>query len=331
MFIRNTASKAKVVCNPAAALRSLGSTPRRFVQQRQDRPALHVQQPQQRWFSVSSLEIQKFSAMDSDWWDPQSNPLLPMNTIRVKYIRQAVQRFFSPNTTTTETSQPQQPPLAGLSALDIGCGGGLLSESLVRLGAHVTAIDPSVPLVQAAQAHADTFLLDPALLARLDYRGGVTAEDLVQQQQQQPDDENSNKFDIVCLLEVIEHATDPQALLQTAVQLLKPQGLLFISTMSPTLTSYLLTIVAAEHITGYVPGGTHDWNQYLHPHQVHDFLNQTNTTTNDDDTMQVQELDVQGMVLSRPPLCAGDWQWKLHPTDTSVNWIATYRKGDDTM
>jgi 2-polyprenyl-6-hydroxyphenyl methylase/3-demethylubiquinone-9 3-methyltransferase len=216
--------------------------------------------------------------------------------------------------------------------LDIGCGGGLLSESLVRLGAHVTAIDPSVPLVQAAQAHAETFLLDQNLLERLDYRGGVTAEDLLQQQQQQQqqqDENNKNKFDIVCLLEVVEHATDPQALLQTAVQLLKPQGLLFVSTMSPTLASYLLTIVAAEHITGYVPVGTHDWNQYLHPHQVYDLLNQNNnhhTITDDTDANDVQELDVQGMALSRPPLCAGDWQWKLHPTDTSVNWIATYRK-----
>jgi 2-polyprenyl-6-hydroxyphenyl methylase / 3-demethylubiquinone-9 3-methyltransferase len=258
--------------------------------------------------SVSANEVRKFSGMDRDWWDPQTNLLIPMNTIRVKYITTLCQAHF-PSRRRIDGSdsggEVERRPLHGLHALDIGCGGGLLSESLARLGAQtVTGIDPSHSLVAVAQEHAQ---LD-ARTRMIDYRGGCTAEDLVKSG-------GEARYDIVFLLEVIEHATDVDSLFQAASALLQPDGLLFVSTINRTIKSYFLTIVGAECLLRYLPVGTHDWNRYLSPREVQPLVA----------TAGLEQLDVSGMVLSRPPLF-GNWDWKLDPSDTDVNWIGAYRK-----
>lgn len=246
--------------------------------------------------SVSSNEVEKFSGMDKDWWDPKKNILIPMNTIRIKYIRQMVVQHLATSSSSL--------PLEGFSALDIGCGGGLLSESLARLGASVTGLDPSARLVQAAKQHAT---LD-ARTRNIDYQGGKTVEDFAEELP-------FKKYDIVCLLEVLEHSTDAASLLRASSALLKDDGLLFLSTINRTIKSHIGTIIGAEYIMGYVPVGTHDWHQYRSPEEVKDLMNQVG----------LDEHDVSGMVITKPPFF-GNWSWKLDPSDTDINWIGTYRK-----
>jgi 2-polyprenyl-6-hydroxyphenyl methylase / 3-demethylubiquinone-9 3-methyltransferase len=240
--------------------------------------------------SVSSQEVTKFSGMDDTWWDPRKNPLVSMNPIRVHYILDTLKRFKSLN----------DPPLLKLKALDVGCGGGLLSESLARLGASVTAIDPSTPLVERAQQHA---IHDPRTKS-IDYRGGVALEDLSDEQ-----------YDIICILEVIEHATDADSIFQAAASLLKPDGVLYISTMNRTWKSYALAIIGAEYVMGYLPIGTHDWNRFLSPQEVEERIKRAN----------LKAVDVSGMIMTAPRL-DGTWGWRLDPKDTDVNWIGAYRQ-----
>ena len=246
--------------------------------------------------SVSNTEIDKFSGMDQDWWDPQKNILIPMNVIRVNYIKTQCHRHF------------QKKSLQGLDALDIGCGGGLLSESLARLGAHVTGIDPSTSLVVAARQHAQ---LD-ARTRTINYRGGCSAEDLLLASSSA----SPPNFHVVCLLEVVEHAADVASLLRAASKLLRPDGILFVSTINRTLKSHLLTIVGAEYLMRYIPVGTHDWNKFLSPGEVEALVAGNGG---------LQQMDVSGMILTSPPIC-GSWNWKLDPNDTDVNWIGSYRK-----
>ncbi|CAB9513749.1 biosynthesis O-methyltransferase [Seminavis robusta] len=257
--------------------------------------------------SISQDEVSKFSGMDKDWWDPSFHPLIAMNPIRIRYILDIVQKQHS---ATTNHNNPNAPPLHNFKALDVGCGGGLLSESLARLGANVTAIDPSEALVQKAQEHAMQ-TGDPRL-RNIDYRGGLSVEELAATE----DDNHPLLFDVVCLLEVLEHASDVASLVQAASSLVKPDtGLLFVSTMNRTWKSHLLTIVGAEYIMGYVPRGTHDWNQYLAPQEVAQTM----------DGFGMEQVHVSGMVLTKPPLC-GQWDWKLDGNDTDVNWIGAYRR-----
>lgn len=255
--------------------------------------------------SVSQEEVKKFSGMDQNWWDPSFHPLIAMNPIRVQYILDLVKQQQQQQ----ESPGKISPPLQELKALDVGCGGGLLSESLARLGAQVTAIDPSESLVQMAQQHA-LHAGDPRL-KRIDYRGGTCVEELAAAASG-----SDEKYDIVTLLEVLEHVTNVPSLVEAATMLVKDDtGLLFVSTMNRTWKSHLLTIVGAEYIMGYVPRGTHDWNQYLSPQEV----------TNIMEGFGMERVDISGMVLSRPPLC-GDWDWKLDPNDTDVNWIGAFRR-----
>ena len=281
---------------------------------------------------VNETEVEKFTALSESWWDPRHNPLVHMNVIRMQYIQDQVRRATSAAATDTRAGvsvnekeigkssriQQQPPhhlsPLHGLTALDVGCGGGLLSESLARLGADTTGLDPSSALVQAAQAHAQSHL-PRTVQERLRYRTGITVQELAQQQQQK------DSFDLVFCLEVLEHVPDPASLLCAASQLLKPEtGLLFVSTINRTCQSWATTILGAEYVMRYLPIGTHRWEAYLSPPQVQDMLL----------PHHVHPVNVTGMVLppaSLPVLwMRNEWNWTLDPHNTNVNWIGCYQK-----
>lgn len=224
-------------------------------------------------------------------------------------------------------------PLNGLKALDVGCGGGLLSESLARLGANVTAIDPSKEVANAAYEHSQ---LDPTIANRIDYRGGTSVEDLAREMQiretantctsngqsESESQTSSPLFDVICILEVIEHATDPRSLIESAASLLKKPstghpnggdgGILFISTINRTAKSYAIAIVGGEYVTGKLPVGTHDWNQFKSPQEVHSLVG---------NYCGLREVNLSGMVL-KPPFF--DLRWELNTLDTDINWIGAY-------
>jgi ubiquinone biosynthesis O-methyltransferase len=266
-------------------------------------PRVHRNSRQWRKFSgsVSSTEVDKFSSLNDEWWDARKNPLIHMNAVRIQYIQNVVERHA--HSADGSSSRNRRSPLDGLEVLDIGCGGGLACESLARLGASVTGVDPSDSLIRAAKAHGQ---LDPQTQS-INYIGGYTAEQLALQQPE--------KFDVICLLEVVEHATNAPSLLHATAQLLKPNGLLFVSTINRTAKSYLLTILGAEYVMRYIPVGTHDWSKYLSPQEVNSLAAEA----------LLQNIDVSGMVLSRPPLF-GNWDWKLDRSDLDVNWIGSYVK-----
>jgi 2-polyprenyl-6-hydroxyphenyl methylase/3-demethylubiquinone-9 3-methyltransferase len=290
--------------------------------------------------SVSSAEVDKFSGMDQEWWDPQKNPLIYMNATRVQYIRTMVETELRltpspPSTTSTSTANATSNsssksrsslPFSGLKALDIGCGGGLLSESLARLGASVTGIDPSEKLLAAAQQHAAVQFGSSSNNNNRPTYLNTTAEELAASSADTGDGNTNTDtlFDMVCLLEVIEHASDQQSLLAAASALVKPGGLLFVSTINKTWKSHALAIVGAEYIMGYLPVGTHNWKQFLSPQQVQDYLA---AQTGDLLLEPVQGANsVTGMVLASPPWPGRCWDWKLDPNDTDVNWIGTYQR-----
>eukprot|EP00934_Nitzschia_sp_Nitz4_P004766 Nitzschia sp. Nitz4//scaffold4_size323378//74544//75386//NITZ4_000635-RA/size323378-processed-gene-0.337-mRNA-1//-1//CDS//3329553324//4756//frame0 len=253
--------------------------------------------------SVSQSEVGKFSDLSKSWWDPRKNPLIGMNSIRMEYIVKQV------NSQSSEVSDKvAASPLTGKKALDVGCGGGLLSESLARLGATVTGVDPSQELVEAAKLHGS---LHP-LTRNIDYRGGWSVEQLAASIEKEED-----KYDVVCLLEVLEHVTDVDSVISSIHQLLKPNGKLFLSTMNRTVKSHLVAILGAEYIMGYLPPGTHDWNDFRSPEEVQAILQRNG----------FEQEHVTGMVIpvTSPPLF-GNWNWKFDPNDTDINWIGTYHK-----
>jgi 2-polyprenyl-6-hydroxyphenyl methylase/3-demethylubiquinone-9 3-methyltransferase len=252
--------------------------------------------------SVSTEEVTKFSEMNQTWWDPRKNPLIGMNPVRVEYIVESLKQHGI-------TGDFDGRPLSHLKALDVGCGGGLLSESLARLGATVTAIDPSIPLVESAKQHSQRDLQTQSI----DYRGGVTIEDLSGSLLQQ-DDDSDHQYDVICILDVIEHVADVDSMLRAASKLLKPDGILFCSTINKTLKSHMITIVGAEYVMGYLPVGTHDWNLFQSPQDVRERMKRAG----------LAEIGVSGMVMTHPRL-DGTWAWRLEPTDTDINWIGSYR------
>lgn len=254
--------------------------------------------------SVSSEEVSKFSAMASTWWKVDHNPLISMNPIRMSFILQQIANQHKINIQQTSSSYK---PLSNLKALDVGCGGGLLSESLARLGANVTAVDPSEEVVKAARIHS----MKQNDTKDIDYKGGMSVEELANMK------EYRHSFDIVCVLEVIEHATDPKSLMQGAISLLKqptdthPGGMLFVSTINRTAKSYAVAIVGGEYLTQKLPIGTHDWKQFLSPKEVNLLVQ----------NFGMEEVDKKGMIL-KPPFW--DLKWYLDSNDFDVNWIGSY-------
>lgn len=192
--------------------------------------------------NLDPIEVERFERLASEWWDTSGKlrPLHAQGPARLGFIREALMRHF-------DRPSGGLKPLAGLTILDVGCGGGLVSEPLARLGATVTGIDPTTDSIAVARRHAEGQGL------AIDYRT-ASVEQLVA---------NGERFDAVVCMEVIEHVPDPAAFVKSLGQLVRPGGAIVMSTLNRTLKSYALAIVAAEYVLGWLPRGTHDWNRFV--------------------------------------------------------------------
>ncbi|KAI9359313.1 S-adenosyl-L-methionine-dependent methyltransferase [Zopfochytrium polystomum] len=209
--------------------------------------------------SIDASEVSKFAQASAEWWDPrgQFEMLHRMNPVRVRYIRDQVVRASPGSASATREELARMvKPFSGLSILDIGCGGGLLSESLARLGANVVGVDAAPENIAIATLHSRT---DP-MLQKPTYMAS-TAEAILEKG-------GEAQFDIVCSLEVVEHVRDPKKFIQTCMHLVKPGGLGVFSTINRTPASYLLTVVMAEQVLRWVPAGTHDHAKYVTPQEM---------------------------------------------------------------
>jgi 2-polyprenyl-6-hydroxyphenyl methylase/3-demethylubiquinone-9 3-methyltransferase len=197
--------------------------------------------------TLDPAEVARFSHIAAEWWDPvgKFRRLHQQGPARLQFIRDRVTARFS-------RAGGGLRPLAGLGVLDLGCGGGLIAEPLCRLGASVTAIDPSPETIAAARSHAE-----PQGLA-IDYRA-APAEDLAAEHA---------AFDVVVCLEVIEHVPDPKAFVALAAALVRPGGMLVLSTINRTLKAYALAIIGAEYVLRWLPAGTHRWERLVTPEEL---------------------------------------------------------------
>jgi len=236
--------------------------------------------------SIDPAEVAKFSAIAAEWWDPTGKfaPLHKFNPVRLAFIRGEAAGHFGRDPRALR-------PFEGLSLLDIGCGGGLLSEPMARLGFAVTGADASERNIGTASAHAAQSGL------AIDYRA-TTAEALAAEGRQ---------FDVVLNMEVIEHVADVTAYLTACTQLLKPGGLTFVATLNKTLKSLALAKIGAEYVLGWLPRGTHDWNRFIPPTELKASLEQSGLSI----------LKTQG--VSFDPL---NWDWRLS-RDVDVNYMVT--------
>jgi len=239
--------------------------------------------------SIDRDEVARFEAIAATWWD-EAGPMRVLhrfNPLRLAYIRDTACRHFG--------RDPRAPfALEGLTLVDIGCGGGVLSEPLARLGAWVTGLDPAPTNIKVAQAHADTAGVP------VDYRAR-TIEDVVA---------GGERFDVVLAMEVVEHVVDMPAFVAQAARAVKPGGLLFAATLNRTLRSFALAIVGAEYVLGWLPKGTHDWEKFVRPDELSRAVSAGGLTVT----------DTTGVVLN--PL---DGSWRAS-RDTAVNYMITAQR-----
>ena len=239
--------------------------------------------------SIDPGEVAKFSALAAQWWDPAGKfaPLHKFNPVRLGFIRAEVAGHFGRDSRSLR-------PFEGLSLLDIGCGGGLLSEPMARLGFTVTGADASEKNIGTARAHAAQSGLGIEYLA-------TTAETLVAE---------GRSFDVVLNMEVVEHVADVPAYLAACAALVKPGGLTLVATMNKTLKSLALAKIGAEYVLGWLPRGTHDWNRFIPPAELKAALEENGLTI----------LKTQGVSFN--PLM---WDWTLS-SDVDVNYMVVARR-----
>ncbi|WP_454812049.1 bifunctional 2-polyprenyl-6-hydroxyphenol methylase/3-demethylubiquinol 3-O-methyltransferase UbiG [Labrys neptuniae] len=239
--------------------------------------------------SVDPKEIERFEAMAADWWNPRGTmrALHRLNPVRLRYVRDQIAGHFGRSAVALDG-------LEGLKLADIGCGAGLLSEPLAKLGGEVVGVDMAATNVEMARVHAARSGL------AIDYRI-LAAEDL---------EAAGERFDVVLAMEIVEHVTDPAAFLKTCAGLVKPGGLLFIATLNRTMKAYALAIVAAEKVLGWVPRGTHDWNKFVTPAEIEDAVTPEG----------LAELDRCGVIYN--PLLD---EWRLS-RDTDVNFMMVFSR-----
>ncbi|WP_420585343.1 bifunctional 2-polyprenyl-6-hydroxyphenol methylase/3-demethylubiquinol 3-O-methyltransferase UbiG [Ruegeria sp.] len=235
--------------------------------------------------TVDPSEIAKFEAMAAEWWDPHGKfkPLHMLNPCRLDYITQQIAGEFDRDLKSAK-------PFEGLRLLDIGCGGGLLSEPMARLGATVVGADAAEGNLPVARIHAEQSGLE------IDYRH-TTAEAMAAAGEQ---------FDVVLNMEVVEHVADPLGFLTASQQLLKPGGLLICSTINRNPKSYAMAIFGAEVVMRWLPRGTHEWNKFITPDELFDLLRQAG----------LEPVDRKGFVFN--PIL---WSWLISDRDLSVNYV----------
>ncbi len=238
--------------------------------------------------SVSTIdpnEIAKFEAMAAEWWDPHGKfkPLHMLNPCRLDYITGQISAEFD-----RDLAGPS--PFAGLRVVDIGCGGGLLSEPMARLGADVVGADAAERNIPVARLHAEQEGLE------IDYRH-TTAEDMAAAGEQ---------FDVVLNMEVVEHVADPLAYLTACQRLLKPGGLMICSTLNRNPKSYAMAIIGAEYVMRWLPKGTHDWSKFITPVELYGLLRDAG----------LEPVDRKGFVFNKLT-----WGWSLSERDLSVNYV----------
>ena len=239
--------------------------------------------------SVDPGEIAKFSAMAAEWWDPAGKfaPLHKFNPVRLGFIRDTAAAHF-------DRDPKSLRPFEGLTLLDIGCGGGLLSEPMARLGFAVTGADASEKNIKTAQTHAEAGGLP------VTYRA-TTAETLAGE---------GLLFDVILNMEVVEHVADLPAFLAACATMVKPGGLMFVATLNKTLKSLALAKIGAEYVLGWLPRGTHDWSRFIPPNVLQALLEET----------RLNILKKQGVAFD--PL---GWDWKLS-SDMDVNYMLVATK-----
>lgn len=249
----------------------------------------HKPQRQSAPSTIDQDEVDRFSALAAEWWDPRGKmaPLHKFNPVRIGYVRdQAAQRFGR--------DRKRLDSMKELHILDIGCGGGLLSEPLARLGASVVGVDPSETNIEAARQHAAQVDLP------VDYRC-TTAEALA---------ETGERFDIVLAMEVVEHVADVPLFVQSCATMVKPGGLMIAATLNRTLKSFALAIVGAEYILRWLPVGSHRWDKFVTPNELEIAMEQAG----------LRVIADQGVIYN---IMRDEWQLSR---DTDVNYMLTAEK-----
>jgi len=238
--------------------------------------------------TVNKIEIEKFSKMAKDWWNPNGKfkPLHLFNPARIEFIKEKIISHYKFDPNNLE-------PLKKINLLDIGCGGGLLCEPLKRLGANVTGIDVSEKNIEVAKLHAKEMKLNINYI-------NCSPENL----------KFKDKFDVILNMEVDEHVSNVNLFIQNCSELIKKKGIMFVATINKNLKSYIFAILGAEYILRWLPIGTHDWDKFLTPNDL-DAIISKNNFIND---------EIVGVKFN---LFSNQWH---QTTDTSVNYISTYLK-----
>ena len=237
--------------------------------------------------TINKKEIEKFSKIAEEWWNPEGKfkPLHKFNPIRISYIKENIINTFKLNHKKT--------PLKDIKILDIGCGGGLLSEPMCKLGAEVTGIDASNKNIEIAKLHSNKNNL------KINYFCSSPEKFKVK-----------DKFDVILNMEIVEHVEDVNFFLSSCCKLLKKDGIMFVATLNKTLKSYIFAIVGAEYILRWLPIGTHEWEKFIKPEELISILKKNN--------LRIDKIDGMNFNLIKNKWSVGD--------DKSVNYIAKFIK-----
>ena len=232
--------------------------------------------------SVNKKEIEKFSKMADEWWDPSGKfkPLHKFNPIRIQYIKENIIGNFK--------LKNKKKPLDKINILDIGCGGGLLSEPMTRLGANVTGIDASIKNINIAKLHAKKNNL------KINYLCSSPEKLKIQK-----------KFDVILNMEIVEHVEDINFFINSCSKLLRKNGLMFVATINKTLKSYMFAIIGAEYVLRWLPIGTHDWEKFVRPEDLKKILSKN--------SLKLEKLDGMNFNIIKD-------EWNIS-SDTSINYI----------
>ena len=237
--------------------------------------------------TIDKTEIDKFGKLASEWWDPEGSfkPLHKFNPIRIKYIKDSIIQYFN--------IKSKNIPLKNINILDIGCGGGLISVPMKRLGANVVGIDASLKNIKVAKIYSKKNNLQIKYICSSPEKLKI-----------------KKKFDVLLMLEIVEHVNDINLFIKQSSKFLKKNGLMFVATLNKTLKSYIFAIIGAEYILNWLPIGTHDWEKFMKPNKLISIAKNS----------KLNLIDLNGIKFN--PLID---KWSLS-SDKSVNYIANFKK-----